>query len=230
MGDVCPERNRYEVWVLSAPGVYRPQEDTRLLAEAVATAAVPAGARVLDVCTGTGAVAIAAARAGAGTVTALDVSRRALLVTWLNGRLRGLPLRVRRGDLRNGVAGGPFDVVLANPPYVPYPGAGDGPAARWDAGRDGRSVLGPLCAAAPALLAERGFLLLVQSAISGVDPTLDRLREAGLKTSVVARARQPFGPVLRRRAAYLEDRGLIEPGRRDEELVVIRADRTEPGS
>ncbi|WP_309501140.1 hypothetical protein [Saccharopolyspora gloriosae] len=48
---------------------------------------------------------------------------------------------------------------------------------------------------------------------------------AGLNVSIAARRTQPFGPVLRQRAAYLEARGMIEPGQRREELVVIRGDR-----
>ncbi|WP_433685411.1 hypothetical protein [Nocardia sp. CA-119907] len=55
--------------------------------------------------------------------------------------------------------------------------------------------------------------------------TVHRLRDLGLKAAVVAREGVEFGPVLRKRAPWLEAAGLIEPGRRYEELVVIRADR-----
>ncbi len=41
----------------------------------------------------------------------------------------------------------------------------------------------------------------------------------------MARATIPFGPVMRARARFLENRGLIEPGQRDEEIVVIEARR-----
>ncbi|PXY21784.1 methyltransferase [Prauserella sp. PE36] len=212
------------MWLLRPPGVYRPQEDTNLLAGALRTASMPVGARVLDACTGTGALALAAARAGAGEVAAVDVSRRALAAAWCNARLRRVPLSVRRGDVTALAGLGRFDVVLANPPYVPCERTS---VAKWDAGADGRAVLDPLCTLAPDLLNWQGFLLLVQSELSGVDETVGALRTAGLKTSIVARRRIPFGPVLRGRARFLEERGLIEPGRRDEELVVIRADRAE---
>ncbi|MBP2471709.1 release factor glutamine methyltransferase [Crossiella equi] len=43
--------------------------------------------------------------------------------------------------------------------------------------------------------------------------------------AVVARDRVPFGPVLRERAGWLADRGLVEAGEAEEELVVTRADR-----
>lgn len=215
-------------FLLHPPGVYRPQDDTALLTEALAEVTVPPGARVLDVGTGTGALALTAARAGAGEVTAADVSRRALATAWVNARVRRLPVRLCRADVATSPPRGPFDLVLANPPYVPWPG-GTRPSHRWDGGDDGRAVLDPLCGVLPALLSGRGCLLLVQSALSGVDRTVTALAEAELKTAVVARRRVPFGPVLRGRAPYLEQRGLIARGEREEELVVIRADRTRRG-
>lgn len=214
--------------LLRPPGVYRPQADTWLLVRALAGAAVPPGANVLDVGTGTGALALAAARAGAASVTAVDVSRRAVLTARLNAVLRGRSVRVRRGRAPDCVRGQRFDLVLANPPYVPSHVDGVprwGAAVAWNAGRDGRAVLDPLCAAAPDLLAPGGVLLLAHSALCGVERTLRALRDGGLKAAVVARHDEPFGPVLRARAAWLERRGLVAPGQRHEELVVVRADR-----
>ncbi|MEY7970625.1 HemK2/MTQ2 family protein methyltransferase [Saccharomonospora xinjiangensis] len=211
------------------PGVYRPQDDTDLLAEALTEVTLPPRARVLDVGTGTGALAVTAAAAGAAEVTALDVSRRALLAAWVNARVRRLPVTVHRGDVSCAPPQGPFDLVLANPPYVPWPGSRRR-SPRWDAGSDGRAVIDPLCAAVPALLSDRGRFLLVQSSLSGVEATLAALAGAGLAASVVAGRLVPFGPVLRRRARYLEQRGLIAEGQREEELVVIRADRVRDAS
>jgi release factor glutamine methyltransferase len=207
------------------PGVYRPQEDTALLAEAIGDLPVPPGARALDLCTGTGAQAIALARRGAESVLALDLSRRALASVRLNALVRQLAVSPRRGDLTTALRHGPFDVVVANPPYVPSPGAACRATRGWDAGPDGRAVLDPVCAAADALLRPGGTLLLVQSALSGVDASRRLLSARGLRTSIVRRARIPFGPVLSGRAAFLESAGLIEPGERSEELVVLRADR-----
>ncbi|HUQ64464.1 MAG TPA: HemK2/MTQ2 family protein methyltransferase [Acidimicrobiales bacterium] len=213
------------VFLLRAPSVYRAQNDTWLLADALEREPAVVGGRVLEVCAGSGALAVAAARLGADSVTAGDISRRAVASSWLNARMRGLPVRVRRGDLFGPVKGELFDVILANPPYVP---AAErcvplgGAARSWDAGVDGRAVLERLCREAPAHLAPGGVLLMVFSALCGVELTVRRLEEAGLAVSVVARRTEPFGPVMNARIGLLEAQGLIAPGQRHEELVVLR--------
>jgi release factor glutamine methyltransferase len=211
--------------LLRLPGVYRPQEDTALLAAAIADLAIRPGARALDLCTGTGAQAITLARRGAATVLAVDLSRRALVSARLNALVRQVIVRPCRGDLTRALHEGPFDVVAANPPYVPSPAAAIRSTRGWDAGPDGRAVLDPLCAAADTLLRPGGTLLLVQSAMSDVDKSRELLAAQGMRTSVVRRVRIPFGPVLSGRTEFLESSGLVEPGQRWEELVVLRADR-----
>jgi release factor glutamine methyltransferase len=206
--------------------VYAPQRDTWLLAEALRRENIPDGARVLDVGTGPGTLALLAARAGAGRVTAVDISRRAVLTARLNARLAGLPVRVVRGDLLDPVDGTTFDLVLSNPPYVPCDGAQTpNHSARWDGGANGRTVVDRLCAAVPDRLAPGGVLLMVHSAMCGVDATLSRLAAAGLDTRVVDRQRERFGPVLSARIGWLAAQGLIDADQRHEELVVIRAQR-----
>ncbi len=205
--------------------MYRPQEDTWLMVDALAEAGVPRGARVLDVCTGTGALAIAAGRAGAGEVTAVDLCRRAVLAARVNGRLNGVPVRALRTDFGDLVGTGEFDLITANPPYVPSVGVPRRGCERaWDAGAMGRAVLDRLCAVMPMLLARKGMGLIVHSALCDSDVTLRQLRGGGLKAAVVARRTIPFGPVMRARAPWLLEQGLIEQGQRHEELVVIRAD------
>lgn len=209
-------------------GVYRPQADTALLGSALRALDLRATTSVLDVGSGTGALSLLAAAAGARNLTAVDVCRRAVLATWVNTTIRGVRTQVVHGDVLTAVAGRSFDVVLANPPYVPS--ADDtvpvrGVSRAWDAGRDGRALLDRLCAAAPTLVRPGGTILIVQSGLSDVDATLAGLRSAGLHAAVVTTARVPFGPVLLRRTRLLESRGLIAPGERTEELAVIRGDR-----
>jgi len=212
--------------LLRPPGVYPPQADTWLLARAIAEAGIPRGAHALDVFTGTGALAIAAHRIGAATVTAVDISRRAAAAAWVNLHLRGVFAEVHCGDFASVFGRRPYDLVVANPPYVPAPHDDPVGAARaWDAGVDGRAVLDRLCELVPSALSPRGTTLIVHSALSDPDRTIDALREQGLKTAVVARATVPFGPVLRSRAAWLSATRRIDPATRTEDLVVIRGDR-----
>ncbi|HYQ64993.1 HemK2/MTQ2 family protein methyltransferase [Actinophytocola sp.] len=214
------------MWLTRPPGVYPPQHDTWLLVEALAAAAIRPGANVLDIGCGTGALSVAAASTRPRTITAVDVSRRAVLAARLNTSLRGIRARIHCGDAFKQVAGRGFDLILANPPYVP--GVSACPRGRdraWDAGVDGRDFLNRLCANAPLLLAPGGTLLVVHSTLSNVDATLHQLRGGGLKAAVVARQEAPFGPVMNGRRDRLRELGFIEPGQRSEELVVIRGDR-----
>ncbi|MHA6782207.1 HemK2/MTQ2 family protein methyltransferase [Pseudonocardia saturnea] len=210
------------------PGVYRAESDTEALIDVLQRGAYAQGKRVLDVGTGGGAVALAAARAGAATVTAVDLSARSVAAARLNAKLAGLVVDVHRGDLFAPVAGRRFDLVVSNPPYVPAATARLPRHTRarcWDGGIDGRAVLDRICAGAPDVLTDDGRILLVHSALCGTQATVDALGAAGIVATVLARVRIPFGPVLRARAALLEERGLIGPGERTEELVVIGGTR-----
>jgi release factor glutamine methyltransferase len=217
---VKPER------LLRLPGVYAPQHDTRTMMRAIRTEAIRPGIDVLDVGTGSGALAVFTARTGA-RVTAVDISRRAVLSARLNAALAGQQVTVRRADLAS--LDRTFDVVISNPPYVPVPDGTRSPrgAARaWDAGCDGRAVVDRICDASPALLRPGGVLLMVHSSLCGTQATLDRLREAGMSAEVTDRELIPLGPVLRSRLTWLREQGLMGESQDKEELVVIRAQRS----
>lgn len=215
--------------IVTLPGVFQPRNDARLLAAVMREHGLARDAIVLDVFTGSGALALAAAREGARAVVAVDVSRRAVLATRLNARRNGLDgvVEARRGDLFAPVAGQRFDLVLANPPYVPSAGPTlprRGARRAWEAGRDGRLLLDRLCATAPSHLAPGGVLLLVQSSLCGEEATLARLAAAGLiGPRVLARRRGPLGPLMR--AALGAARAPAE-----EELLVIAARAAGPAS
>lgn len=217
---------------LGQGSVYQPQHDSHMLADAVAARGFPRNARVLDLCTGSGIQALTAASLGAHSVLAVDISTAAVESTRAAAYRLGLDVEARQGDLSAALAHGPYDVVLCNPPYVPsaqMPPA-DGPALAWDAGVDGRVFLDPLCRAAPALLSENGFLLLVQSEHADVPKSIAMLEREGLRTSIFARRTIDFGPVMLARAAWMEGNGLIEKGCRTEELAVILAERNIGGA
>jgi release factor glutamine methyltransferase len=210
--------------IVTLPGVFTPLSDSWMLARALCAHLRP-GQSVLDVCTGSGAIAVAAARCGAGPVTAIDVSRRSALTVRINARLNGVRVRALRGDLFAPVAGERFDWIVSNPPYMPA--ADDelpahGPERALDAGTDGRVLLDRICERAAAHLKPGGAVMLVQNDLIGVEPTIAALEGTGLRVDVVERRHGPLGPVLTARAPMLEARGLLAPGAREEELLVVR--------
>jgi release factor glutamine methyltransferase len=74
---------------------------------------------VLDVGTGTGAIALAIADEHPGaSVTAIDASADALALARENVERTGAKVELLRHDLRDGLPGGPYDLVVSNPPYV----------------------------------------------------------------------------------------------------------------
>ncbi|MGK2855264.1 MAG: HemK2/MTQ2 family protein methyltransferase [Microbacteriaceae bacterium] len=214
-----------------ADGVYAPQEDSQLLIDVMDKTALALAGKVADLCTGSGVVAVNAAAQGASSVSAFDICPKAVRCALANAQVHGADVDVHLGSWARAAEFGPYDLVVCNPPYVPHDPDGAalphtvGPARAWDAGSDGRMVLDPLCEAVPGLLTDGGSLLLVQSEFADPRRTLQALSAAGLDADVVAWEWIPFGPVLQSRAKWLEDTGRLQPGRREEELLVIRADK-----
>jgi release factor glutamine methyltransferase len=107
------------------PRVFVPRSETELLVEAARD--LPAGASVLEPCTGSGAVAIALALERPDLdVTASDVSGDALDIARRNAVRYSAPVRFFRADGIASVPGGAFDAVVCNPPYVSETDRGTG--------------------------------------------------------------------------------------------------------
>ncbi|MCT1515817.1 HemK2/MTQ2 family protein methyltransferase [Dietzia cercidiphylli] len=208
-------------------GVYAPQSDSWLLCEALDHADLVTDKRVLDICTGSGILAIEAALKGAREVLAFDISPAAVACATRNAERAGVRVDARVGTLADARRAGPFDVVVSNPPYVPSdtPLRGTGPNRAWDAGANGRVVLDELCDLAADLVAPGGSMLIVHSEFSDPPQTIERLGRVGFDARQVASRVVEFGPVMLAYAERLEAAGLLEPGRRVEELVVVRVDR-----
>ncbi len=114
--------------------------------------------RALDLCTGSGIQALIASRY-AHQVTAVDLNPRAIRFARFNAQLNGIEnIAVLEGDLYAAVAGQSFDVILANPPFVPSP---------WDelrfrdGGKRGEGILSRIIAEADKYLTNNGKLHIV---------------------------------------------------------------------
>ena len=137
----------------------------------------PGGAgRIIDLCTGSGCIAAACAFAfPQAEVVATDISPAPLYVAGRNMRRLGLGGRVelRKGDLFAG-ARGKFDLIIANPPYVPAGACGSlpreyghEPRMALAAGADGLSIASRILEEAPRYLAEGGLLALEVGEVAG---------------------------------------------------------------
>ncbi len=163
---------------------------SRTLAEL--TVPIPA-ARALDLGTGSGVQALALAGRCA-TVTATDISTRALEYAALNADLNEARLDLRAGSMLEPVAGETFDLIVSNPPFVITPRAeGALPAYTYrDAGGTGDAMAEALVTGLGAHLAPGGVAqLLLNWEVHDVADPFARVRDwcarSGLDAWVVGR-------------------------------------------
>ncbi|MCY4451790.1 MAG: 50S ribosomal protein L3 N(5)-glutamine methyltransferase [Immundisolibacterales bacterium] len=137
--------------------------------------------RVLDLGTGSGCIAVACACAfPEATVDAVDSAAAALEVARRNAELHELDDRVRvlESDLFEGLAGAPdreeggaaggrYDLIVSNPPYVPdeemaelAPEFRAEPVSALEGGADGLDVVSRILAEAPRRLVPDGALVV----------------------------------------------------------------------
>lgn len=99
-----------------------PRQDTETLVEEALKIVRP-GMRVLDLCTGSGCVIVSILHNAGGSASsvkgyAVDISKQALIVAKENAKLNDVTVNFERSDLFDNVTG-KFDVIVANPPYIP---------------------------------------------------------------------------------------------------------------
>lgn len=125
--------------------------------------------RAVDVGTGSGCLAIALAHHWPGlAVDALDISEAALELARRNARAHALEDRVEclQSDLLEAVYDRTYDLILANPPYVPRASMATlpeefrhEPSLGLEAGSDGLDLVRRLLVQAPECLSEHGVLI-----------------------------------------------------------------------
>lgn len=145
--------------------------DSRWLARA--TVRNPIGS-ALDLCTGSGIHALLAS-SHSKRVVAVDINPRAALCTYFNAKASGATnIEVLVGDLFEPVYGEYFDLITANPPFVPSPvdvlGYRDG-------GHSGEDILRRIVVGLPQHLAKGGIAhIITELGERGDEPLSDRLR------------------------------------------------------
>ena len=171
-----------------------PRPDTETLVDAVLRRIKLEGKsaeplRIADLCTGSGAIAVAlASQLPAATFVATDTSDAALSVAKRNVEQLGYGDRIdcRLGDLAEPLGSETFDLVTANPPYIPSADVDQldrnvrdfEPRAALDGGADGFDLHRRLLAEAPAVLAADGRLYVEMQFDQG-----DRLKALATEAS-----------------------------------------------
>ena len=163
----------YGLGLSITPDVLVPRADTETLVDWAldflrAPSAISTDSpRVLDLGTGSGAIALALKHSRPdATVWAIDASAAALAVARVNGQALDLAVHWCLGDWWSAIdTGGPFDLVLSNPPYI---AEGDAhlaalahePALALTSGPDGLEALRQIIAGAPLHMNPGAWLLL----------------------------------------------------------------------
>jgi release factor glutamine methyltransferase len=173
--------------------VYEPAEDSFLFAENLV---VKERDLVLDMGAGCGILGIIAAGKGARVVAA-DVNPYSVRCAKENAKLNRVVGRMFfvQGDLFTPLRKEEkFDLILFNAPYLPVECAEDDSwlGRAWCGGVAGRQVIDRFIDEAHNHLRQSGRVFLMQSTLSGVDETLQRFKENGLKASIVVERALPF--------------------------------------
>lgn len=176
-----------------------PRPETELLVENVRAAwgQAAAPARILDLGTGSGAIALALALAfPEAQVTATDRSTEALTLARENAERSGLSARVHvlQTDWFEGVPTGPYELIVANPPYLTAEETaqtalevrGFEPVSALTAADAGLADLRRIIAGAPGFLASGGLLAL-ETGIAQRGALLEAARDAGFSQVEIKR-------------------------------------------
>jgi len=114
--------NSTDILIEECSGVYPVAEDSILLMNSIANLDFE-GKRVLDMGTGTGVIAIYCAKRKA-RVVASDICQKALECARRNAALNGVRIEFVESNLFSNIKGC-FDIIIFNPPYLPFDGVHD---------------------------------------------------------------------------------------------------------
>jgi len=173
--------------------VYEPAEDSFLFA---GNMKVNEGDIVIDVGTGCGILGIIAAEKAA-RVIAIDINPHAVRCARENAVLNHVDDKMFciQGDLFTAIGNrAKFDLILFNAPYLPSEDAEETSWLEnaWSGGPSGRRVINRFVHDAPNYLKPEGRLLLLQSTLSNISDTLEKLERENMKITVAAEKSLPF--------------------------------------
>ena len=160
--------------------VLSPRLETELLVREAAEHAI-LGARILDLCTGSGIIGIALKKiCFASDVVMSDISDKALEVAAFNAKENKADVKIIKSDMFEGLKDEkPFNMIVSNPPYIPSkaieelePEVKDhDPMLALSGGEDGLDFYRKIALEAPKHLLPKGELLMEIGYDQGDDVT-----------------------------------------------------------
>ncbi|MBP7071495.1 MAG: methyltransferase [Methanothrix sp.] len=161
--------------------VYPPAEDTYLLLRAALAEARPWD-RTLEIGCGSGALALELS-SRVQCLIATDINPHALRAT----RARAGEVALVRADLFRGI-GARFDLILFNPPYLPF--RPEERSGRWidralDGGESGRETVDSFLQDLEDHLHPGGRALLLVSSLTGPDEVMETASSLGLQAEAI---------------------------------------------
>lgn len=150
-----------------SPECLIPRPDTEILVEK-AISLTKSGDKVIDLCTGSGCIGISIASYVKDIdLTLLDISSGALDMARKNAAHNGIYARFILGDIRKDIPKEKFDIITANPPYIPSSDIGSlspevkrEPVLALDGGDDGLDFVRCLLSDGISYLNEGGKMLI----------------------------------------------------------------------
>jgi len=169
-----------------APDVYKPAEDSFLLAENLL---VDEGDVVLDIGTGTGILALLAAEK-AHHVIGTEINPKAVKLARENSRINGIRnVEFLCCDLFP--SDEKFDLILFNPPYLPVDDSGLLGKA-WSGGSSGIEVIERFLSSVPKYLKPDGIFELLVSSLNDINSVNESLKENKIESKIIAKKRLFF--------------------------------------
>ncbi|MFI5639502.1 methyltransferase [Streptomyces goshikiensis] len=150
-----------------------------------------AGVNALDIGSGSGLYTVALLAAGAERVTALDINPASATQTAVNVMANGLDstrLTCVTSPLEEYSPAERFDLVITNPPHLPYDPSyerKDGLETALVARRGGRAVYDSVVERVDTLLAPGGTLLMAHSSLADIPRTVAELTRYGFEAETL---------------------------------------------
>lgn len=157
--------------------IYEPREDSYLLMRNLSK--YVKNRSVLDVGTGSGIQAQEAIKFGASKVLALDVNSEAVDAAIKKG------INAIRSDLFSKITG-KYDVIVFNPPYLPYDSQEDAESSLiTSGGPKGDELISRFLTQAPRFMTKKGIILIIVSSLTPKSNLLKLLRSLGLSKRII---------------------------------------------